>query len=375
MKYQLTRGEKGKVEIEANIDKLAFVQAYEDILAKHKDTTVAGFRPGKVPKDVLEEHLGVNKLLNESANLLVSTTLGEIFTKEKIIPLGSPSIAVETLSKDSPFVFRATLTSKPQVKVGDWKMIKVKRVTAKAVGDRDVDESIKNIYEAWRKQQETGNRKQETDEEKSNDEQTSGKFIYDARGEKIFIKDDKSDTKKVTSDTKDGIDDEFAKKIGARDLAHLKELVRKDLVQIVTEQVEAKLEQEVFDEILRISEVDVPDILIDDELNRIIVRLSQQLESQNKKLDDYLGEENTTLDALKAKWRDQAQKNVKVTLILDAIGKEEKVEVGDVEVENAMRNVNAENTSAEQKEDLKNYLRVSIYQAKTLDLVKKAVAG
>lgn len=379
MKYQLTRGEKGKVEIEANIDKLAFVEAYEDILAKHKDTTVAGFRPGKVPKDVLEEHLGVNKLLNESANLLVSTTLGEIFTKEKIIPLGSPSIAVEALSKDSPFVFRATLTAKPQVKIGDWKKIKVKRVTAKAVGDRDVDESIKNIYEAWGKQKGTEGSEDseglEGAEGAGDAEEKTGKFIYDARGEKIFIKDDKSDTKQVTSDTKDEIDDNFAKKIGARDLAHLKELVRKDLEQIVTDQIEAKLEQEVFDEILKLSDIDVPDILVDDELNRILVRLNQQLESQNKKLEDYLKEENTTFDALKAKWRPQAEKNVKVTLILDKVGRNEKVQVSDAEVENALANVNQTSLSAEQKEDLKNYLKVSIYQVKTLDLVKKAVAS
>ena len=118
----------------------------------------------------------------------------------------------------------------------------------------------------------------------------------------------------------------------------------------------------------------MPDILVDDEVNRIMGRLNSQLEQQGRKLEDYLREQNTTLEALRAKFRPQAEKNVKVTLIMDEIGKSEKIQITQEEIDTAFKNVNQTGLSAEQQKDLEQYLTVSIFQAKTLDLVKKAAA-
>jgi len=368
MQYSVTHGEKGKVEVKVDVAKAGFVEVYGNVVKKlGVETKIAGFRPGKVPTEILEQKLGSGRLLNETASALVSKHLSEILAKEKLFPLDSPKIAIGSLAKASPFSFTATFTKKPQVKLGDWKKIKAQKVKAEEITESDIEQSIKNIFEAWKKQQETGNRKQETGEEEENEDKKTGKFIYDAHGEKIFINKDKSDESKI--------DDNFAMAIGARDLAHLKELVKRDLETLVVNQVEAKLEQEIFDKILEIGSCDVPDILVDDEMNRILVRLNSELERQKKKLNDYLSEQNTTLDALKAKWRPQAEKNVKISLILDEIGKSEKVQVLPQEVEQALKGVNQTSLSDEQRKDLERYLAFSIFQAKTLDLVKKAVTA
>src|SRR3989344_4744395 len=137
MQYKLNRGEKDIVEVIS------------------RDQKFPGFRPGKIPTNVIENKIGVNKILNDAASFLVNKHLDEIFKKENIISLGSPNIAVHALAKDSPFSFTATLTAKPQVKIGDWKKMKIKRVKLKEVAERDVGESIKNIYEAYQKQKET----------------------------------------------------------------------------------------------------------------------------------------------------------------------------------------------------------------------------
>ncbi|MEK9146609.1 MAG: hypothetical protein AAB639_00250, partial [Patescibacteria group bacterium] len=168
--------------------------------------------------------------------------------------------------------------------------------------------------------------------------------------------------------------DNFAKAIGARDLTHLRELVKGDLETIVADQVESKLEQDVFEEILKIATLEVPDILVEDELNRILVRLSSELERQSSDLEKYLAQQKITIDELKTKWRPQAEKNVRITLVVDEIGRGEGVKVTKEELEVAFKNVNETNLSADQKEDLERYLALSIFQAKTLDLVKKAVA-
>ena len=381
MQYTINHGEKGRVEIKVDIPKATFETAYNQILVKlGHDAKIDGFRPGKAPADVVEGKVGLNKILNETASSSISKHLSDILEKEKLIPLESPKIAVNTLAKSSPFSFTASFTQKPKVKVGSWKTIKVKKVAAKEVTEKDIDESIKNIYEAWVKQQETRNKKQETKDEES---QVSQKFIYDAYGNKVFFEEKKTLRSSSNQDSTAGLkisqdesgkpDNNFAKAIGATDLSHLRAIVKKDLETLVADQVEAKLESEIFDKMIEVGTVEVPDILIDDELNRILIRLNSELERQQKKLDDYLNEQNTTLDALKAKWRPQAEKNVRISLILEQIGKDEKVQVLPGEVEQALKGVNATNLSEDQKKDLEKYLAVSIFQAKTLDLVKKAV--
>ncbi len=369
MQYTVTRADKGKVEVKVDVPKADFEKHYATVLGDlGADVKIDGFRPGNVPVDVLENKIGLNKILNETANFLVSFHLAEIFDKETIFPVTKPKVAIDSLSKGSTFSFVATLVERPKVKVGAWKAIKVKKIKAKEVLDTDVNESIKNIYGAWKKQK-SQSQSQSEESKSDEEEENSGKFIYDAHGNKIPLK---NETKAAGEDK---IDDEFAKKIGARDLLHLQELVRKDLETIVTDQVEVKFEEEIFEELLKLGEVDVPDVMVDDEVNRIMVRLNQQLEQQGKKLEDFVREENTTVDAMRAKFRVQAEKNVKVTLILDEVGNEEKIKVEKEEVEEAAKGVNQTDMSPEQKVDMERYLAVSIFQAKTLDLVKKTVSA
>lgn len=373
MQYTVTRGEKGKIEVKVDVPKSGFEEAYNEVLSKlGQETNIAGFRPGKAPRDVILQHVGSNKILNQTASFLISKNLGEILKKEDLVPIDSPKIAIGSLAQASPFSFTASFTQKPAVKVGDWKKIKVKKIAAKEITEKDVAESIKNIFEAWQRQK-GAKVPNVPDVLKGGDqeEQKSEKFIYDAHGNRIPIKDDKGSP---TTAAQDEIDDSFAKAIGARDLAHLRELVKKDLETIVAGQVETKLEQEVFEEILKIVQVEVPDILIEDELNRILVRLSSELERQSSDLEKYLAQQKTTIDELKTKWRPQAEKNVRITLVMDEIGRGEGVKVTKEELEVALKGVNETNLSADQKEDLERYLALSIFQAKTLDLIKKAVA-
>ena len=406
MQYQVTRGEKGKVEIRVDVAKAAFEQSYNQTLGKFsQDANIAGFRPGKAPPAVVEGKVGLNKILNETASSLISKHLSDILEKEKLIPLESPKIAVNTLAKSSPFSFTASFTEKPKVKVGNWKTIRVKKVAAREITEKEINESIENIYEAWVKKSKVESQKskvEEKEEPETSDQKLGTKFIYDAHGKKVFFeerktmrsssdqdstaglkifpKDEESKSEsKVESggpstNVQDEIDDNFAKAIGARDLSHLQEIVKKDLETLVADQVEAKLENEIFDKMIELGTIEVPDILIDDELNRILIRLNSELERQQKKLDDYLAEQNTTLDALKAKWRPQAEKNVRISLILEQIGRDEKIQVSREEVEQATKGVNVTNLTEDQKKDLERYLAVSIFQAKTLDLVKKTIA-
>ena len=368
MQHKINKLPKGKVEVSVDLPKAQFAVSYDKVLVVlGKGAKIPGFRPGKAPKDVVITHVGANKVLNETASFLINKHLSEIFQKEKFVPIDSPNISISSLSHDGPFSFTATFTLKPTVKLGDWKKIKVTKVKPKAILDKDVDASVKNIFEAWKKQKKAVG---ENEEEKKEE---GGKFIYDAHGNKIEVKDEEKPEDKAKGEAK--IDDEFAKAVGARDLKHLKELVRRDLENIVVDQSEAKAEQEIFEKLLEVSQVEIPDILVDDELNRILVRLNSQLEEQGREMDDYLKEQNMTIDKLKETWREQAEKNVKTTLIMDSVGREGKITVTPEEIQQAMGGVSADSSklSQEQKADMERYVTLSIFQAKTLSLVKKTV--
>ena len=396
MQYKITHGEKGQVDIKVDVPAEAFDATYADILSQFvKETNVDGFRPGMAPLEVVENQVGLSKILNKAASHLISTNLSEIFKKENLIPLDSPKVGIDSLAKGTRFSFSASFIKKPQVTISDWKNIKVKKIKAKEITDEDVNKSIANIYEAWKKQKGTVGHRDEgtknikgtnggqiaegTEETESTEDR---KYIYDARGRKIFLEETKGqrdggtkDKSELVSDKSERkVDDEFAKAIGARDLVHLKELVKKDLETLVGNQIEAELEKEIFDKLAEIGTVDIPDILVDDELNRMIVRLNSELERTGKKIEEWLVEQKTTFVELRSKWRDQAAKNVKITLIMDEIGKDEKIQVAKEELEKSMANVNNTKLSDEQKHDLENYMVMSIFQAKTLDLIKKAVS-
>ena len=247
MQYTVSRAEKGKIEIKVDVPKASFGEAYGQVLAAFKkETNIAGFRLGMAPDDVVENHVGLSKILNKTASSLISRYLSEIFKKENLVPLDSPKVGIDSLSAASPFSFTVSFVNKPQVKVGDWRKIKIAKVKAKEITEKDVTESIKNIFEAWRKRATTeGTEKktedteiatientattEDTEEESEDTENKNKKFIYGARGEKIFINQDKSikdksDESKSKVESQDKVDDNFARAIGARDLEYLREL-------------------------------------------------------------------------------------------------------------------------------------------------------
>ena len=398
MQYTVNRQEKHKTEIKVDIPKNVFEKAYGDVLlAFGKDAKIAGFRPGNAPDDVLESHVGHAKLLNETASFLVSKHIGEILKKEDLSPLDSPQIAVHSLSKGSPFSFTASFIQRPKVKVDGWKKIKVKKQNAKQITNEDINLSVKNIHEAWMKRKESkGTEGTEGSEDQEGEDGNSKKFIYDAHGNKVFFKEKKtlqsSSSRHSTaglkiSQSESKIDDEsfdkaqdkpddlFAKAVGATDLVNLKEIVKRDLEALVSDQAEINFEQAIFAEFLKIADFEPPEILIEDELNRMIIRLNSELEQQGKKIEEYLKEQQSTVEELKTKWREQAEKNVKISLMLEQIGKDEKIAVEKAETEAALQNTNQTNLTEEQKRSLESYIAFSIFQAKTLDLVKKTVSA
>ena len=82
MQYVVNRGEKGKIEVKIDVPQVGFEEEYGNILLRlAASANIAGFRPGKAPADVVEGHVGYNKVLNETASSLISKHLSVIVSR------------------------------------------------------------------------------------------------------------------------------------------------------------------------------------------------------------------------------------------------------------------------------------------------------
>jgi len=308
---------------------------------------VPGFRKGQAPLSTIESKLDSNKVLDKALSLLLPEVLKEILEKEKFTPLTYPQINITKVAPGNDLEFSLVFTLPPEVKVGDYKPIRLKKAVIEPVAEEKITQSVQNIFEARQKQDKT---------EPAN-------VIYGADGEKI------------SSNISAQLNDKFAQKIGANDLNHLRELVKMDLEEIAFTEAERKFETDLFKELAAISEVEVPDILVQDELNRMVSRAQTDLSRAGIKFEDYLKESNKTITQLTEDWKPQAKNNVEIQLILGEIGKKEKIEVTEDELQSAMSETDPSKLDDQTKTDLENFTRYAIFQTKTLKRLKDIALG
>lgn len=308
-----------------------------------KEVTVAGFRKGQAPENLIEARLDQNKILDKALSSLLPDILKEILEKEKFTPLTYPQINLTKVAPGNDLEFSLMFVLPPEVKLGDYKSIRVKKAQVEPVSEEKIDQSIANIFEAKKKE---GSTKSEP-------------VIYGADGQPISSKSPSLE-----------LNDEFAKSLGANDLAHLRELVKADLEEIALTEAERKFETDLFKELTAMSSVEVPDILVEDELNRMISRAQTDLSRSGIKFEDYLKESQKTIEQLMQDWRPQARNNVQVQLILGEVGKAEEVEISDEELEAAMSETDPSKLDDKTRTDLENFTRYAIFQTKTLKILK-----
>ncbi len=312
-----------------------------------EDLTITGFRKGQAPENIVEAKLDQNKLLDKTLSLMLPDVLKEILDTEKFTPLTYPQISLTKVVPGNDLEFSLTFVLPPEVTLGDYKSVRVKKAEVELVADEKIDQSIHNIFEARKKEEDT----------------KSENVIYGADGSKI--------SGKFFPEP----NDEFASSLGASNLAHLRELIKTDLEEIALTEAERKFEVDLFKGLSAICKVEVPDILVEDELNRMINRAQADLAKAGIKFEDYLKQGNKTADQLMLDWRPQAKNNVEVQLILGEIGKKEEIKVAEDEMQSAMAESDPSKLDEQTRTDLENFTRYAIFQTKTLKILKDIALG
>lgn len=344
-------------------------QAYQKNKGKY---SMQGFRKGHVPKKVLENVYGKGVLYEEAFNLALPKYYAQVLDKEtEVYPVESPEVDIKEFGDDQSLTFTALVTVKPEVKLGDYKSIKIKKIEYN-VTEEDINAEIKKAQErASRLITVEGRAAQKGDTviidysgsvdgvkfeggtaEKQNLELGSGSFIpgFEQQLEGVNIGEEKNINVKFPDDYhanlagKEAVfavklheikikelpelNDEFAKDVSEFDtLEAYKADSAKKLNESNIKKAESEVENAIIETLTESSEVEIPEVMVNSQVESMVQDLNYRLMYQGMKIEDYFKYTNTTMEKLKESYKEQAKKTVKSRLVIDQILKSENITV------------------------------------------------
>lgn len=373
-------------DVEKNLVKLTFEVSAEDFTKaineaykkNAKKFNIPGFRKGKAPRAVIEKYYTEAVFYDDAINAVLPGAYESAVKEAELEVVARPEIDVEDIKKGEPVVFTALVTTKPEVKLGEYKGVEVTAVDA-TVTDEDVDKDIAATQQKNARMIEVDDRAVENgdiitldfegsvdgvpfDGGKGEDyelEIGSGTFIpgfedqlvgaeigadvnvnvtfpeeYHAENLKgkdaVFA----CKVKNIKVRELPELDDDFASEVSEFEtIADYRADVRKKLEEAAENKAKAEIENEVIEKVVENAEFDLPDAMIDAQVDNTINDFAQRLQYQGMNLDMYLQYTGSNLEAMKAQFRPQAEKQVSGSLVLEAVMNAEGIETTPEELE------------------------------------------
>ena len=369
MKASAERIEKNTVLLKVEVDSEQYSKeiskAYREIVKK---IDVPGFRKGKTPKHILERFVGKEAMYEEALEKVVNEAYFEAVKDTGIEPVDQPQVDIKQAEEGKPVLFEATVMVKPDVELGQYKGIEVTRSNLE-VTDEDVEKELErmqndhaqmvNIEEGAVQLEDetiidfvgriTG---EEFDGGKSEmfpltigsgrfikgfEEQMIGMAINETREINVTFPEDYIEAKVAGKDVvftvtlhsikrKElaPIDDEFAKDVSDFEtLEELKTDVRNKLIQVTENRIGYMKRKELIDKVVDNATVEIPESMVERQSRELFNSITNNFANQGVSISDYMAYTNTTVDKMRDEMRPEAERNVKTTLVIEAIGKAE----------------------------------------------------
>lgn len=380
MKTEMKNKEVNVVELKIEVPQEKVEQAIGTAYVKvRKSYSLPGFRKGRVPRNILEKRYGVEIFYEEAANILVQDTYPQVVKEQKLEPVDHPQIVVEQLDWQQPFIYTATVTVKPELKLGKYKGLKIAK-EEKQVSAEDVKEELLALQNS---------KAQLVVQEPETVAATGDQVIIDftgamagvefkggsatnypltlgggtfvpgfdeqligaKQGDSVLVKltmpaDYSSEelagkdvefsvnVKEVKRKVLPDLDDDFAKEIGSYDsLDALQDDIREKLVARAKQVATDQHRQAVLTAVRDGAEVDIPEVMVKDETEASLRQMAARFAQQGLKFEDYLSYSSKSLDDIKTELRPEAEKSVKTEILLDTICKVENIIVEEAELE------------------------------------------
>lgn len=423
MKVTKEQQEKNIVKLTITVDAETFEKGVQKAYLKNvKSINLPGFRKGKAPRKIIEQYYGEGVFYEDAINFVCPDAYEEAVKEENLDVVSRPEIDVVEIGGGKDFVFSAVVTLKPEVELGAYKDINVKKVTYRTT-QKDIEAEIKKAQEQNARIVPVEDREVKQGDltvidfegfvgkkafeggkgENYNLEIGSGAFIpgfedqlvgakigeetqvnvtfpkdyhaEDLKGKKAMFK---VTVKEIKEKQLPEIDDDFVKDISEFDtLEDYKKDIKEKLQKANEQKGKQETENLVIDEIIKVAKVDVPDCMIETQLENIARDFDYRLSMQGMNLQKYLEMTGSDINAFKEQFKEQAEKQVRISLVLEAVSKEEKVKVSQKDIDAEMQKM-ADNYKMEldkvkelfREEDLKS-LENEILTQKTVELLVK----
>lgn len=378
VKWEKQEGNEGVLTVEVDAD--TFNKALDDAFKKVvKQVSIPGFRKGKVPRGLFEQRFGVEALYQDALDILLPVEYPKAVEEAGIEPVDRPEIDVEKIEKGENLIFTAKVTVKPEVKLGEYKGLGIEKDDT-TVTDEDVQNELKSLQERQAELVVKEDGKVEEGDtvvldfegfvdgeafeggkaENYSLEVGSGSFIPGFEDQLVGLEAGAEKDVEVTFPEEyhaeelagkpavfkvkiheikakelPELNDEFAKDVDeeVETLAELTEKTKKRLEEAKENEADAKLREELVVKAAENAEADIPQAMIDTELDRMMKEFEQRLQMQGMNLELYFQFSGQDENALKEQMKEDAEKRVKSNLTLEAIAKAENLQVTDEEVE------------------------------------------
>ncbi|MFC1609020.1 trigger factor [Patescibacteria group bacterium] len=379
--------EKSEMELIVKVDWKDWSPLIEEATKEiSKEVKIEGFREGKAPKEMIEQKVGKDYILNDAAQRAIHKTYPEVLEKEKIDAIGQPKVEIMKVAEGNDLEYKVVTTVMPEVTLKEWrdsvkKANKENKEEKVEIADKDIDAELQKIAQSRAELIKVEREAKDGDtveidfdvlqdnvpiENGSSKNHNlvlgSGSFIpgfeehvigTKAGDEKEFelsfpekyhaehlagkpatfkVKINAVQEKKLPK-----IDDEFAKSLGKfDDLKALKETVKKGMGEEKAQKAKEKKRADIVEAIVELTEVEIPEMLLGEEINKMFFEFENQIQGMGMQLDQYLEQIKKTRDDLKKDWAPQAEKRIKAALALEKIAKDDEINVDSSEVEEKM---------------------------------------
>ncbi len=305
MKILVKKLPKSEVEIEGEIDSEIFESYFPKALKKlGENIKLDGFRKGKVPENVLLSNIPEINVLEEMAQMVLSEYYPKIITDEKIDAISRPEISITKLARKNPLGFKIKTAILPEIKLADYKKIAQKTISGVTkeekeiiVSEKELEDTIMDIRKSRAPKVHMAEHEHKEGEKHAHPEPELPEF-----------------------------NDEFVKALGPfKDIADFKSKLKENIKLEKENQLKEKTRLKIIEKIIEESALEVPEILIEIELDKILYQMESDITQMGLKFEDYLKHLNKTKEDLRKEFRNDGEKKAKFVLILSEIAKVEKI--------------------------------------------------
>ena len=380
-----------KVEtLEHNMAKMTIEVSAEDFIAamknaynkQKKSLSLPGFRKGKVPMALAEQTYGPAIFYDDAANECINNTYPAACTESGLDIVSYPEIGVEQIEKGKPFIYTAAVAVKPAVTLGEYKGLEVPKVSVE-VSDEEVDASLKAEQEKNARLIDIEDRAVENGDTivldysgavdgvkfdgGTAEDQTlvigSGSFIPGFEDQLIGVNAGESKdvvvtfpteyhaeelagkeavfactVKKIQAKELPALDDDFAKDVSEFDtLDEYRADIRKGIVERKEAAAKTDKENAAVDKLIAASEMDIPQAMIDGQVEDMYRNMANNLQMQGISIDTYLQYMGQNKADFAKTLEPQALKRIQTRLVLEAVAEKEAIEIGDDKIEEELK--------------------------------------